>query len=522
MIMNRIIWDVVVCVTLAGHVIACSGDASVAEDSAGPAGVGIGGAQDFGAFRETVDNGTIPLPETLNDVGFFAEHKIQLPDATCGEAVCLHAELAVMGNMINGAHCTLLLLGMNTSLDAGALQRPPLDLVLALDTSGSMAGAPIENLRLGLQMMLPHLREEDRVSLIAFSEEATPLVGLTSADAKELDIAIAGLHANGATNIYAGLSAAYAELAASSDASRERRVLLLSDGEPTVGFLSSPVMVDLATAYSKRGMALSTIGVGISFDAELLRELATAGSGSFYFLDDPLALRDVFVEEVQTALLPLARNATIDVQVAPGYHLRNVYGLEDVKLSRSDAQLDIPLLQIAHRQSDTDADSGRRGGGGAIVVELTPDTAERTVQAIGSGEHPVGVIEFGFDPQLVVPGVTQSTERVTQRVEIKSPLPPGDTPRRGYFPSDSAEKSFVMLNLFAGMRGALEDVQFGDPQAALAKLDALQTSVEAWLSEHPDQDIAHDLEYLERLRVLIAPLATEAQPVQATSPWPVD
>src|SRR5690606_8924952 len=72
-------------------------------------GVGQGGAQDFGLFREILLDGGIPGPETIDDLGFFAEHKIELPKAECGENVCIHGMLGVMGNMISGSNCTVVL-----------------------------------------------------------------------------------------------------------------------------------------------------------------------------------------------------------------------------------------------------------------------------------------------------------------------------------------------------------------------------------------------------------------------------
>src|SRR5690606_36631341 len=116
--------------------------------------------------------GGIPGPETIDDLGFFAEHKIALPKAECGENVCIHGMLGVMGNMISGSNCTIVLIGMNTPIDPAQLDRPPLNLAIAVDLSGSMRGEPIERVREGLLRMRVSLEPEDRITLVGFGDNA--------------------------------------------------------------------------------------------------------------------------------------------------------------------------------------------------------------------------------------------------------------------------------------------------------------------------------------------------------------
>ena len=67
---------------LAASTLACASDVG-SYDSIGEGGsslgtgVGQGGAQDFGLFREILLAGDIPGPETIDDLGFFAEHQIE-------------------------------------------------------------------------------------------------------------------------------------------------------------------------------------------------------------------------------------------------------------------------------------------------------------------------------------------------------------------------------------------------------------------------------------------------------------
>ena len=78
------------------------GEVRTFSGSIGSTGVAQPGAQDFGRFRAIIESGQLPTVETFDSVGFFNEHKFDLPPADCGEPVCLHALLGVGGNLMNG------------------------------------------------------------------------------------------------------------------------------------------------------------------------------------------------------------------------------------------------------------------------------------------------------------------------------------------------------------------------------------------------------------------------------------
>ena len=494
--------------------IGCSADESAADlggQGGGGAGVGQGGAQDFGQFREILDAGEIPGPQTLDDVGFFNEHKVDFPAPDCGQDVCLHGQLGVMGNMITGSNCTLVLMGMNTPIDPSTYERPPLNLAIVVDTSGSMSGESIEYVREGLYRMLDDLEEGDRISLVTFADEAQVQVESVAGGAPELTQAIGQLHADGGTNLYDGLRTGYETVSAHAEDGRQNRVILLSDGEATVGILNDERLVSMSTAYNELGLSLSTIGMGEGFDPELMRSLAESGAGSFYFLEDPKAVQEVFEEEVSTFLVPLAEDLRIDVDIDPGYALRAMYGTKRFELEGQSGAIDIPTVQIAHRVSDEDQAGGRRGGGGAIIVELTPRPGE--------------VLEAGTVGRLAMsyrrPG---SEEIVTQEVQITSSLAPGETPTEGAFDAPSVEKAFVMLNIYAGFEMAAVRASFGDDRGALGVLQPLRDSVSTWLETNDDADIEDDLRYIDRfIANLRARGASEPPPQQnPPEPWPND
>ncbi len=476
------------------------------------AGVAQGGAQDFGQFRAILDAGQLPGPETLDDVGFFNEHKLELPPADCGENICLHGELGVMGNMINGSNCTLVMLGMNTPLDPSTLERPPLNLAIAVDTSGSMQGASINAVREGLYRMLDDLGPDDRVSLIDFDNDANIVVESVAGDDAELTLAIGSLQANGNTNIYDGLRTAYETVEAHADPSLQNRVILLSDGEATAGIQSDAKLVEMSSAYNAEGYSLTTIGMGTGFNPELMRDLAEKGAGAFYFLENPAAVEEVFEQEVQTFLVPLAQDVSISIQVDPGYTLRTIYGTKQAQTWGNVGQIDIPSLQIAHRTSVDDNEGGRRGGGGAMIAEVVPNDPNLVAEA-----GTVGTVTMQWD----VPG---SDEVRTTNVKIASPLQPGDTPEEGHFSFAGVEKSFVMLNIYAGFEMAATRSSYGDLAGARGVLVPLAEQVQTWLDTNPDADIEDDLEYIRKFIANLDANGANVQPQTPNppNPWPQD
>ena len=481
-------------------------------------GVGQGGAQDFGQFKQILEDGGIPGPETLDDVGFFNEHKITLPAASCTNDVCLHGLYGEMGNMISGSNCITVLVGMNTAIDVSKLERAPLNLAVVIDTSGSMQGEPIEYVREGLYRMLDELVETDRISLVTFSDSAVVRTEFVAGTDPALIQAIDTLNANGSTNLYDGLRTGFELVEAHRDPALQNRVIFLSDGVATAGITGDAKILAMGAGFSASGLGLTTIGVGTDFDVTLMRDLSEQGSGAFYFLQDPAAVQEVFVEEVTSFLVPLAEEVSLSADIVDNYILRAIRGTKLFEIEGNHGAIEIPNLQLAHRETVDDHDQGRRGGGGAILLELLPRAGKPRVQDVGE-----------LKLHYRVPGtdtwVDESAPIVTTVAPDQIDL------EKGVFDNESSEKGFVMLNIFVGFQMAATRAAQGDLYNALYLLDALEASVEGWLAEHPDFDIEDDLKYIRLFQDnLVAAGANEdpsspnwvPRPQTPPEPWPED
>ena len=115
--------------------------------------------------------------------------------------------------------------------------QPRLSTVLALDTSGSMQGAPLQQVIRSAIRLSEILSDNDSLGIVAFDSAArqvSPLRKLDAASRRQIQREVMSLAANGNTNISHGLSTG-ALMFPNQEPSERQIILLLSDGQPNVG-----------------------------------------------------------------------------------------------------------------------------------------------------------------------------------------------------------------------------------------------------------------------------------------------
>ena len=512
--MNTKKW--LLCSLIGCCVVGCSDDAPSAKGSGtgtsgGSHGVSQAGAQDFGAFRAVLERGEVPGPSVLDDLGFFAEHKLDFAKPDCGGNLCVHAEVGAMANMVDGAACTLVEIGMNTTLDPEKLVRPPLDVVIVIDTSGSMAGEPMAAIREGCKRMVDYLEPDDHVSLVRFSTAATiAFEDQPLANKATILKGFAELNDDGWTNLYDGLYTAFQVAAKHAKPGRQTRVVYMSDGTANTGLVSGAKLRSLARAYAKQGIGITTIGLGTEFDVQILRDLAEAGGGNFYFVEKNAAALEVFKDEVQTAFFPLALDLQIEIEAGPGYVIRGVYGTHGWQGGQLGGTISVPALYLAKRtNAAAPIDGGRRGGGGVILVELAAlkGVKDKAVAKLSTSY---------FAPGAAKPTLSDNA--------LTLPHAPGDVPAGGFFSAASLQKGFVMLNLYAAFQKAALLARDADTGTAISTLGALKGKVGNWLKAQaaPDPDITDDLKYVDLFMVNLAKLPVQTPKGNIAPMWAYD
>lgn len=276
----------------------------------------------FDSARAELDAGRLPDPASLRPEHFVNAVPADYPRPTAGEAFALFAE-AGPSPFARGplaARQALVAVGV-VGRDAAAGERRPLHLVVALDTSGSMAApGTMDIARIALDGLFSRLDARDRVAVTAFGERARVVQPAIGGDRQDrlMQALRQSAQPDGATNLAEGIALAIQVAREMADPDAALRVVLVTDGAAIAGPEEAEARVR-ASALRASGGSLLLLGVGSPpADTRALDSLVAAGDGQRLHLGGAAEARAV----VDGALLPgrldvLARDAKAQVQWNP-------------------------------------------------------------------------------------------------------------------------------------------------------------------------------------------------------------
>lgn len=200
-----------------------------------------------------------------------------------------------------------------------ARRRMPVNVAIVIDKSGSMGGNKIEQARRAAIQAIDRLGEDDIVSIVAYDSSVNVLVPATKASDRELIKAkISSLQAGGNTALFAGVSKGAAEVRKFKADNRVNRVILLSDGLANVGPSAPSDLEELGGSLIKEGISVSTMGLGLGYNEDLMTRLALVSSGNHVFIEDAENLVQVFQNEFDDVLSVVAQKLHIKATLAEG------------------------------------------------------------------------------------------------------------------------------------------------------------------------------------------------------------
>jgi len=205
-------------------------------------------------------------------------------------------------------------------------------IALCIDTSGSMhQDGKIGRAREGVRWVCGLLDDEDYLTIISFDSDAEQILRPTRWGDISRDEAmetVDELTSGGGTNMYDGIEVARKALASLAD--REgmdgtpvRRLLLLSDGKDQ--HREPHEFTDVAQAVDNQGIRIEAAGIGDEYEEETIRTLGTTARGKWTHLQEPGDIEEFFGEAVEQAKSVVAPDAQLELDVAPGVEVSDVY-----------------------------------------------------------------------------------------------------------------------------------------------------------------------------------------------------
>lgn len=279
-------------------------------------------------------------------------------------------------------------------------ERLPLNLALVIDRSGSMADQhKMEHAVDASLRLVDAMAPSDALGVVEYDNQITVLWPSSPLHSPStVKALIRELSPRNSTNLAGGLVCGIDEATRLLRGEQINRVLLLSDGLANAGIVDPAQIARFAREARGRGIGVSTIGLGLDYNEDLMQAIAEAGGGNYYYVESPAQMDDIFQRELETIFTTIAQDVNLHFQERDcvrevsvlGYEssrtrdglnlkLADLYGGEKrtvllkLRLAAHDAgRIDLGSLVLTYTDSETHKPARTAF---ALAVEATSDAA---------------------------------------------------------------------------------------------------------------------------------------------------
>ena len=250
--------------------------------------------------------------------------------------------------------------------------RAPINVAIVLDRSGSMQGDKIQQAREAAIGALDMLNANDIVSIIAYDSDVNVLVPATKlTDKEQVANIIRAIQPGGNTALFGGVSKGAAEVRKFMDDKHVNRVILLSDGLANVGPSAPGELGDLGASMKKENISVSTLGLGLGYNEDLMVALAGKSGGNHQFIENTSELAGIFRREFDDVLSVVAQSVDVKIDIPEGIRPVRVLG----------NAADINGQSVITRLSQVYSDQQKHV---VVEVEIPADLARAAVDSSGA------------------------------------------------------------------------------------------------------------------------------------------
>jgi len=207
--------------------------------------------------------------------------------------------------------------------------------------ASSSVGTPDDKLvKKSIKILIEYLRENDRVSLVIFNNNAHrlfPLLKMNNSNKKKnfLLKKLKEIEASGGTNIGSGIYKAWEILRQRKQSNEVSSIFLLSDGQDTSGIDINNLKLKKAY-YSNlinSDYVINSFGYGLDHDPKMLSTISQLKDGNFYFIEDLNKVTLSFVDCLGALASTILENTAITIKPNDNQGLiliKKAYGMEGI------------------------------------------------------------------------------------------------------------------------------------------------------------------------------------------------
>lgn len=343
-----------------------------------------GGARDINNFRRNIENDYMPMPESIRYEGLYYDYRFNIQGEPCNSLFCPAVDGAADQGPLTDKTEYFAAVGLKSGVKQ--VKRPPLNVVVAIDVSGSMDGSfsqyyydrfgqkkKVEGetrarkmavARSVLSKLSDQLDDSDRLGVVLFNNRhhvTRPLLPMRCSKRKELKANINKLQAGGGTNLSSALKSGRQLVRNLTDGQRKHprsnRLIIISDAMPNIGQLNEGGLGDRLRRAADNRTYTTFIGVGLDSNSDLIKSLTEIRGSNAYFVHSEKQFKKRLNDEFKFMVSPLAFDVTLTVSGADA-PIAEVYGTGGG--TSTETLISIPTL--------FPSPTSKRGGKGSLIL----------------------------------------------------------------------------------------------------------------------------------------------------------
>lgn len=327
-------------------------DAAVAGNTIG---FSVGGAKDINNFRENIENGYFPISTDITINGLFYDYYFETGNSgkASDELFSPAYSVALSRDPVSNKLEYYITVGLNSNIKESDFARKKLNLVVALDISGSMSSGfnsyyydnPLEyeneyksKMQIAnesLNILLDQLKDDDRFGLVLFESNATTMKDLElleETNIERLKQRILQIQETGGTNMEAGYREATELLDEYIDVDSdeyENRIIIITDAMPNTGRTDRESLIGMVENNADDGIYTTFIGVGVDFNTQLIQTISDVKGANYYSVHSSKEFEERMGEQFEYMVTPLVFDLELELD-SDDYEIEAVYGSDTV------------------------------------------------------------------------------------------------------------------------------------------------------------------------------------------------